>query len=457
MSRSLHADRFTLCTLLSLLIALTSIVAGSTPAAAAEAGNGPSVVYFPVTGHHVSDKFLSTWRRLGGLATFGYPLSEPLTDPDSGLTVQYFERERFELHPENAGTEYEVEFALLGDWLTEGRTGPAFTRLPADTPQPDVPNETFFPESGHYLSNGFKTYWETHGGLRIFGYPISEELQENGLTVQYFERARFEWHPENAGTPWEIELGRLGADRASAQGIDTAPVARQEGVPDYDESLWAPPPAEPRSISIPVLMYHRFGDSAERYQMPLWKFEQQLDWLQSNGYHAVTLTELYDYIAGTGSLPEKPVVLTFDDSPASQWGAVQALNARGMRGTFFVLTGQAGLENWQLQDMAAQGHEIDSHTIDHADLTTVSDDRLRSELVDSRAALQAITGQPVNFLAYPYGSYDSRVIATTQAAGYRAAVAAWGGSWWTPDKWWTEPRIEISGLLTLGEFAEFVR
>jgi len=236
-----------------VLIVVSTLLAGvgslATPRTAAAAG--PTVVYFPVTGHHVADSFLSTWRRLGGLATFGYPLTEAMTDPDTGLTVQYFERERFEYHPENAGTEWEVQFALLGSWLAKGRAEPAFVPIHADPPPADSPSRSYFTPTGHYLAYGFKSYWEKQGGLRIFGYPISEELSEVNVdtgqtyTVQYFERARFEYHPEYAGTRSEVLLGRLGAQRVARLGLDTAPAPRKEGVPDYDESLWAPPP--PRS------------------------------------------------------------------------------------------------------------------------------------------------------------------------------------------------------------------
>ncbi|HUY99349.1 MAG TPA: L,D-transpeptidase, partial [Thermomicrobiaceae bacterium] len=59
------------------------------------------------------------------------------------------------------------------------------------------------------LCFGFRGYWQTHGGLEILGYPISEEFRQNGVTVQYFERARLEYHPENAA-PWDIEGGLLG-------------------------------------------------------------------------------------------------------------------------------------------------------------------------------------------------------------------------------------------------------
>jgi len=83
----------------------------------------------------------------------------------------------------------------------------------------DSPNHRYFPETKHSLNDGFKAFWETNGGLAIFGFPIEEEHGEslpNGTmsrTVQRFERARFEYHPENKGTPYEVELGQLGRER----------------------------------------------------------------------------------------------------------------------------------------------------------------------------------------------------------------------------------------------------
>ena len=440
--------RLLLAVCLALLLS-PALALAPRPARAA----GPDVVYFPQTGHHLSGTFLDYWRANGDITSLGYPLSEPFER--EGHTVQYFERAVFELHPESAGTPWEVQLALLGSRLAMGRTEPAFAPLPSDTPS-DSPGRMFFPETGHSLAYGFKNYWEQNGGLWQFGYPISEEFTENGLTVQYFERARFEWRPENAGTPWEVLLGRLGADAAAADGIDISPVARQDNVPDYDPGLWAPPPG-PRALTIPVLLYHRFGDPAERYQVPYWSFEQQLDWLQANGYTTVTLAEVYDYMAGIGELPARPVVITFDDGSASQWGAALGLEARGMRGVFFITTSQPRLSDGQLRQLAAAGHEIDALTLSHADLTAISDAQLRAELRDARATLQAITGQPVDFLAYPYGAYNARVIAAAQAAGYRGAVTAWGGTWWSPDTIWSEPRVEVAGWLTIDGFAALVQ
>src|SRR5690606_10351397 len=119
---------------------------------------------------------------------------------ENGRVVQYFERARLEYWPEHAGTEWEVQGSLLGNWVVRERRNEApFRPLPPGTTSDD-PNRIIFSETGHSLAHGFKRYWEQNGGLWQFGFPISEEFTENGKTVQYFERARFEYHPEYAGT-----------------------------------------------------------------------------------------------------------------------------------------------------------------------------------------------------------------------------------------------------------------
>lgn len=171
-------------------------------------------IYFPETRHSITFGFLNYWRTHGGLSQFGYPRTEEFQEinPADGktYTVQYFERARFEYHPEHAGTPYEVELGLLGRQLTEVRS------FATASPFASSMDRLYFPETQHSVSFGFKTFWEQNGGLAIYGFPISEEIQEtnpdNGqaYTVQYFERARFEYHAEFAGTRYEVELGLLG-------------------------------------------------------------------------------------------------------------------------------------------------------------------------------------------------------------------------------------------------------
>lgn len=173
--------------------------------------------YFPETGHTVKGNFLAYWEQFGGLSTFGYPITDEYTDSETEILTQYFERARFELHPGAAPERYDVQLGLLGVELAqrEGLTGTAPFQ-PVDGG--NDANGTFFPETGHRLCFGMRDFWNTHGGLAIFGYPISEEFQDpaTGFTVQYFERQRLEWHPENP-PDWQILGGLLGSELQPGQ------------------------------------------------------------------------------------------------------------------------------------------------------------------------------------------------------------------------------------------------
>jgi len=177
---------------------------------------------FPATGPTVCGKFLQYWNSHGGLAQQGYPISgqfQEKSDIDGKTyTVQYFERAEFELHPENQPP-YDVLLTLLGSMAAK-------QRYPDGTPAPPTanvpPNAIFFPQTGMHLWGQFRDYWESHGGLAQQGYPISEQFQEKSdidgktYTVQYFERAEFELHPENDPAN-QVLLSLLGVERFHAK------------------------------------------------------------------------------------------------------------------------------------------------------------------------------------------------------------------------------------------------
>jgi hypothetical protein len=179
-------------------------------------------LYFSETGHNLSNIFKDYWQRKGGLALYGFPISEEFIE--NGYTVQYFERARFEHHPENSGLDNQVLLGLLGNTVTAGRQAAGEPAFQPVAPFNNLPTEIFFKETGHSLKGGFKAFWEATGGLAQYGYPITEEFQEinpsdgRTYTVQYFERNRFEWHPEFAGTPAEFQLGLLGQQVARSKG-----------------------------------------------------------------------------------------------------------------------------------------------------------------------------------------------------------------------------------------------
>jgi len=159
--------------------------------------------YFPETGYVVTDEFLVFWETRGGLTVFGYPISDRFTE--GGHTVQYFQRARFELHPTQP-VPYRVQLGLLGSELY----GP---------PDPPVPNWTtpwnphvrYFPMTGHLVSHAFLRFFDSHGGVNNFGYPLTEAKNEagTGTLIQWFQRAKMEWHPGNPPGQ-EVQLALLG-------------------------------------------------------------------------------------------------------------------------------------------------------------------------------------------------------------------------------------------------------
>jgi subtilisin family serine protease len=185
--------------------------------------------FFPETGHSLRGAFREYWRANGGLPIFGFPISEEFLergDDGRDYVVQYFERHRLELHPENPPP-YHVQLTRLGDLLLQ-QSGRNWFALPKGAPKPGC---QFFEATGHSLCEPFLSYWRANGlefdrrpgktaaeSLALFGQPISEpqiETLEDGtlVTVQWFERARFEDHG-----PQGVLLGLLGGELARARG-----------------------------------------------------------------------------------------------------------------------------------------------------------------------------------------------------------------------------------------------
>lgn len=207
------------------------------------------------TGFEVAYQFENFYDGSGGLPTFGYAISAPVLE-ESRL-VQYYERQRFERHLEHEGTPYEVQLGLLGV-AAAARHGLLGTEpfQPRAAGTGSDQNCDFFPETGHRLCFGFRDYWQSSGlefgdagvsyreSVALFGYPISEEFVDpaTGRTVQYFERARFEYHSEHAGTPYAILLGLLGTPvwAEVAPHAELAPVEkRPEQAADYSTEIAA--------------------------------------------------------------------------------------------------------------------------------------------------------------------------------------------------------------------------
>jgi carboxyl-terminal processing protease len=199
----------------AVVLPILLIVALLSAQAVGGAQTNPNSRLFPETGKTVRGRFLEYWNANGGLAQQGFPVTEEFSersDTDGKLyTVQYFERAVFEAHPENQRP-YDVLLSLLGNSRYKARYP---SGAPGQTPN-TAAGSVLFRETSKRVGGRFLEYWNRNGGLAQQGFPISDEFQERSETdgktylVQYFERAVFEYHPENAGKTGEVLLSLLG-------------------------------------------------------------------------------------------------------------------------------------------------------------------------------------------------------------------------------------------------------
>jgi hypothetical protein len=214
MKRYVRTPQVVLATLLALCMLYPAV-----PAHAA-------ALCFGETGQCIADPFTNYWQGNGGLPVFGFPTATmvPETSPDSGRVylTQWYERNRLERHPENAAP-YDVLLGRLGEerLRQQGRDWRSFPKADPNEPH-------YYAQTGHAIADEFWAYWSGHGldlgdpgisereSLALFGYPLSEPASERnaaGDTVltQWFERARFEYHPNNPD-PYKVLLGLLGVE-----------------------------------------------------------------------------------------------------------------------------------------------------------------------------------------------------------------------------------------------------
>jgi peptidoglycan/xylan/chitin deacetylase (PgdA/CDA1 family) len=191
-----------------------------------------------------------------------------------------------------------------------------------------------------------------------------------------------------------------------------------------------------REIVVPILMYHRIGvpspgapSMTRRLTVHPADFARQMRWLKRNGYRTVTQRELFEALFRGRRLGRKPIVITFDDGYSDVLHRASPVLVRfGMRATAYVISGRTTngdrvFLTWrQLHALERRGIEIGSHTVTHADLTSLSDREALRELVQSRRALERRLGHPVQWLAYPFGAYDGRTERLVRRAGYVLAV-----------------------------------
>ena len=176
-----------------------------------------------------------------------------------------------------------------------------------------------------------------------------------------------------------------------------------------------------------VLNYHQIDNKANPLSVSPANFEAQMKFLVDSGCITITPDELYAGINGEIELPPKPVLITFDDGYIDNYtNAFPILKKYNLHATIFIIPSftsvYPGYMTWeQLKEMEANGITIESHTLTHPKLEELPDDEIRSELLNSKNLLEENLGHPIEFLAYPTGTYNLHIAGIAQDAGYKGA------------------------------------
>ncbi|GAB4575983.1 MAG: hypothetical protein Kow0077_30220 [Anaerolineae bacterium] len=226
-----------------------------------------------------------------------------------------------------------------------------------------------------------------------------------------------------------------------------------------------------RRIAVPILMYHYISEppeDADIYRQDLSvrpeDFRSQMQYLADEGYAVISLYDLNQALRWGTPLPEKPVIITFDDGYIDAFEqAFPVLQEFGFTATFFVITsrldeGHPAYISWeQARIMAEAGMSIESHTKDHPNLIGRPPDYLYYQVLGSIESIEAHTNRPARLFSYPGGRWDENTLAALRSYGVWAAVVTEGGTEHTTDGLLLLRRVRVSGETDLLTFAALVR
>lgn len=214
------------------------------------------------------------------------------------------------------------------------------------------------------------------------------------------------------------------------------------------------------NVGVPVLYYHSV-DPSERNEVTISPehLKEQLEYIKSQGYVTLTMTELMNYILDNKEIPEKSIVITFDDGYMDNYNnAYPILKELDMKATIFVIANGIDdgyyLSSEQLKEMSDNGIDIVSHTFSHPYLTDLSYDEQLKEFKDSKEKIEGITGKDVFAIAYPFGYLNDDSVKAAKEAGYKLAFTTDRGYADRDDDPLKLNRIYVSSYYSMDTFKE---
>lgn len=248
------------------------------------------------------------------------------------------------------------------------------------------------------------------------------------------------------------------------QTIVTSPT-KQVSSPSASVSTVTKPVISGNQIKIPILYYHYVGNNPnpadlQRNALSISpdKFEEEMKYLKDNGYVTVTFDTLYAALKKQTKLPDKAIILTFDDGYIDfYYNAYNILRKYGFSAVLFIPTGLVGKPAYLTWDMIREMHAsgliyFGAHSVHHYQLTSLSSEQAFYEIEESKKVLQDNLGVPINFMAYPYGSTNDNVINLVKKAGYVGAIGTWRSEIESEGTIFNMPRLRVNGMAGLSTF-----
>lgn len=220
---------------------------------------------------------------------------------------------------------------------------------------------------------------------------------------------------------------------------------------------------EPGEVVAPILLYHHVEDESplSRYQVSIPDFRAQMQTLKELGFTPVSISTVLTALLDGGELPEKPIVITFDDGHLSVYeNAFPIMQELGFPGVFYIVTNRINgspefVTTAQLKEMIAADWEIGSHSFSHADLTQ-NHAIAAKEIGKSKTDLEKALSTSVSTFAYPFGTIDSFTAQKVSDYGYQAGMGLGKSKTHTWNTLFYLSRIEIYGYYTLENFKEIL-
>lgn len=214
------------------------------------------------------------------------------------------------------------------------------------------------------------------------------------------------------------------------------------------------------TVVVPILMYHHIESPPSGAKASVWQlyvspseFDRQMEYLYLSEYSIVRLEEVIEALSGGKALPEKSVVITFDDLYQSQIdNALPVLEKFGFKATFFLSVVSHNVKGDNVRAVLDHGHAIGSHAYHHENMRRIGNDALRVEVYDSKQVLESRYGFPIKFFAYPGCHYDAAAEKMLEEAGYLGAVTcvtSYNGQTY-------EARFHLARRLIDNEFDKFI-